>query len=337
MSKGLFSRKFTSYKVSTSPLNVEVERRFSDFKWLHDALVREFPGTYIPPMANKSGTTQNKFDPSLITGRLETMQEFISAVVDSPLFVSSYSVLSFITDSDANFAKHKKDADKLAVSNPNTALIYGINKKTFSGKQSIKLENFWTSDGQISSVISPQLKIFSSSFKDALKDLIPLFGKCRENSLHLIDSVIAAGSASDKLADNLKEVSIVIKKFNDSLNTEGLEKWSSLEQIYSNLGETFKKNSQAFAKMSVSLTDSLSRAMKYSKKEAQGLEELLKKRDEASSFMFRSYFDLELKKDKLFKPTETSKIHFDLDAAKLPKEELLQHKPIAKMFMFKEV
>lgn len=91
------------------------------------------------------------------------------------------------------------------------------------------------------------------------------------------------------------------------------------------------------AKMSVSLNDNFSKTLKYNKKEAEALEELVKRRDEASSIMFKSYFDLELKKDKSFKPTEISRLHLDVEAAKLPKEELLHHKPIAKMFMFKEV
>lgn len=288
-------------------------------------------------MASKSGTTQNKFDPMLITGRVETMQEFISAVVESEQLLSSQSVLSFLSDSDASFAKHTKDIDRLATSNPNSTLFYGMNKKSFSGKHAIKLEKLFTLEGQAASVISPQLKIFSSALKDAIKDLIPLFDKSKEHSQQLVSSIISAGSASDKLGETVNEIAAVFKKLNDNLNSEGLAKWAGLEQLYSSLGETLKKNSHQLANMSVSINENLGRAMKYSKKEAQVIEELVKRRDEASSIMFKSYFDLELKKDKHFKPTEISKIHFDLDSAKLPKEELLQHRPIAKMFMFKEV
>jgi sorting nexin-7/30/sorting nexin-8 len=52
---GMFSSNYIAYKVTTLPLKYMVLRRFSDFYWLRNILVREYPGHCIPPMAQKGG------------------------------------------------------------------------------------------------------------------------------------------------------------------------------------------------------------------------------------------------------------------------------------------
>lgn len=54
INKGIFSKKYAVYKLSTHPFKYEVKRRFNDFLWLRDILVRDYPTLYIPPMADKS-------------------------------------------------------------------------------------------------------------------------------------------------------------------------------------------------------------------------------------------------------------------------------------------
>lgn len=39
----MFSKKYAVYKVMTHPLKYEVKRRFNDFMWLRNMLVRDYP------------------------------------------------------------------------------------------------------------------------------------------------------------------------------------------------------------------------------------------------------------------------------------------------------
>ena len=47
VNKGMFSKKYTAYKLITSPFGFEVDRRFSDFWWLRSILQRDYPGVYV--------------------------------------------------------------------------------------------------------------------------------------------------------------------------------------------------------------------------------------------------------------------------------------------------
>ena len=47
INKGLFSKKYAVYKVTTAPFKYEVKRRFSDFMWLRTMLVREYSTIYV--------------------------------------------------------------------------------------------------------------------------------------------------------------------------------------------------------------------------------------------------------------------------------------------------
>jgi len=59
---GMFSSNYVTYRVTTKPYDWVVERRYSDFAWLRDALYQEYPLTCIPPMAEKR--VHGQFEPS---------------------------------------------------------------------------------------------------------------------------------------------------------------------------------------------------------------------------------------------------------------------------------
>jgi hypothetical protein len=92
VNKGVFS-KFVVYKVQTRPLKYEVERRFSDFLWLRNYLVREFPALYIPPMAPKDG---KHFRENYLEKRMEMLQLFIDSVAEHPTFKASQAFEDFL-------------------------------------------------------------------------------------------------------------------------------------------------------------------------------------------------------------------------------------------------
>jgi|NOAtaT_7_FD_contig_21_8792507_length_414_multi_3_in_0_out_0_1 hypothetical protein len=50
----MFGSAYAVYTVKTAPYNWEVSRRFSDFEWLREILVKIFPSFIIPPIPEKS-------------------------------------------------------------------------------------------------------------------------------------------------------------------------------------------------------------------------------------------------------------------------------------------
>jgi hypothetical protein len=85
--------KYVVFKVTTKPLNFEVERRYSDFLWLRNHLAREFPGLYIPPMAPKDG---KHFDEDYLNKRKEMLQLFIDDILEHPTLKVTQVFLDFL-------------------------------------------------------------------------------------------------------------------------------------------------------------------------------------------------------------------------------------------------
>lgn len=111
INKGLFSKKYAVYKVTTHPLNYEVKRRFNDFQWLRDILVRDFPHFYIPPMADKS---RGNFELDFLNQRSKLLQQFMENLMESPELRASLHVLCFLKSSDEEqWVKIKAELEKV--------------------------------------------------------------------------------------------------------------------------------------------------------------------------------------------------------------------------------
>lgn len=54
INKGIFSKKYAVYKVHTVPFKYEVKRRFSDFYWLRNILIREYPTIFVEKSLTRS-------------------------------------------------------------------------------------------------------------------------------------------------------------------------------------------------------------------------------------------------------------------------------------------
>ena len=78
-------KSYIIYTVSTETTNedyryssFQVTRRYSDFLWLHDVLSDEFKHLVIPPIPEKSTTSQ--FDLEFVELRRRALQIFINKV-----------------------------------------------------------------------------------------------------------------------------------------------------------------------------------------------------------------------------------------------------------------
>ena len=86
-------------------------RRYSDFLWLHDILIKEYPGHYVAPIAEKS--INKNFEEDFITQRMSTLQKFMDYIVQDVDLRSSIYVLSFLKHKDSKqFQKVKSELEK---------------------------------------------------------------------------------------------------------------------------------------------------------------------------------------------------------------------------------
>lgn len=83
---------------------------------------------------------------------------------------------------------------------------------------------------------------------------------------------------------------------------------------------------------------SLYSTFRYSEKELAVMSDLLKNREEASTLFYKSYFELEERKDKALQSADLGRLLMaDFGNVELSKEEVNRNKLIAKHMMMPEV
>mmetsp|Transcript_25951 Transcript_25951/g.51732 ORF Transcript_25951/g.51732 Transcript_25951/m.51732 type:complete len:443 (+) Transcript_25951:234-1562(+) len=114
--EGSMNKKYTSYKVNVySPVpnflsftgNFSVLRRYSDFNWLHDSLLKEFPGACVPPIPEKQAVA--RFNPEFVEQRRVGCERFLRRVAAHPELFEAVCFKQFIQADDIQFAMHKRE------------------------------------------------------------------------------------------------------------------------------------------------------------------------------------------------------------------------------------
>lgn len=121
------------FNVSTMPLGFLVQRKLSDFQWLRDCILLEFPGHFVPfiPVIN----IKKLDDPLELNIQMKQLTMFIDYCLTCDLFKRSSTFVNFLqVDNRSNFSKIKK----IKVKKPTEAR----NFTTADGKIIVDYENF---------------------------------------------------------------------------------------------------------------------------------------------------------------------------------------------------
>jgi hypothetical protein len=287
-------------------------------------------------MAHKGGSGTDK---NIVHIRLEILQEFLTATLDNIELRSSPVLLTFLAAKDTEFARFMKESERAVTVNPNTAIAAGgaFSRKLFYSKNPIKVESLNTIKGFTEAKITQALKQFATILKTAIKEYNPNFTKCKELLEQLGVIQLQAKQTVDKICEHLNCIYSTTRKLSDTLSAEHLPRWDKLEHVFSNLSSGVAKYGASYETQSKILHHTIHKAMSYSKKEISSLEDLIKLREESSELFYKTYFELDSRKDKLLKIGDTTKFGFDIDKCGVSREELLANKPAAKMLMLKEV
>lgn len=173
------------YKVHTVPFKYEVKRRFSDFYWLRNILIREYPTVFvvasdqIPPMADK---TQRSFEKEYLDKRAEILQQFMDSVVESEVLRSSIQLLCFLKCADENqWVKIKEELEKnlkkTSVASAQQNLQANFSKKLFETKGGLRVEDFENIYGEIQCRITSSLKDYAVELDELIKESEPLYNR----------------------------------------------------------------------------------------------------------------------------------------------------------------
>ena len=114
-------KAFISYKVNTKTdlpeydmSSFSVIRRYSDFVWLINQLVRDFPGYVIPPLPGKS--VLNKFDAGFIETRRRGLEKCLNRISEHAALRKSDHFKCFLEAKEEGFSIQKVAASEEAKS-----------------------------------------------------------------------------------------------------------------------------------------------------------------------------------------------------------------------------
>ena len=126
--KGLLTSQFTIYEVCTESMHWLVHRRYSDFDWLRNILIKFFPRILIPPIPGKK-VGNRRFEQDFIEKRMKFLQIFIDKIMQNETLKSSEALYAFLSFGDrVQFERKIKELNSIVPSQ------YCEDLKTLSGK-----------------------------------------------------------------------------------------------------------------------------------------------------------------------------------------------------------
>ena len=173
---GLFSKSYTTYLVQTKPLNFSVRRRFSDFEWLRNILMRQYINCIIPPVYKKSFLMSSVTD-NIIYKRIRVLKKFINEISIHPLLRSSQIFYDFLSiNNEKEFNNKKNIYNKLSVPTKSeeiktlsSIINIGINneKDLFGDKIKIICEN----NEELMKKLSKEYKLLNTKIEELVSKM----------------------------------------------------------------------------------------------------------------------------------------------------------------------
>ena len=214
---GFFSKSYISYLVTTTPLNLQVRRRYTDFEWLRSTLLKYYYMNIIPSLKYKNKYFRDEFAESFTIKRSRKLEKFLNYLLMDPIIKNSQLLYDFISiEKDEDFNEKKKVYDKL------------ITPKNITENQSMS--------GKAKIEINYEKELFYDNVKDKLSSKDALFTQLNQNIKIL----------KTKIEDICLHIDLLSKNFDD-LSKSNTEEFDGKEviQVYSYFSNTLKNWSNA--------------------------------------------------------------------------------------------
>lgn len=301
---GVLSSKYVKYEVSTDvPENWLVGRRYNDFIWLRQVLIKFNPGQVIPPLPNKK-IGKKRFEEKFIKKRMGYLQKFIDNVMANEFFKASPPLIPFLSFSDrAKFESKMKELTSFIPS------PYVEEFKTFSGTVHIakeqqdnekyfgKIQSYFQNQDILCDRLRQNMKRFNNGMKECIKAIDDL-QKDFETFFILNDRVMM----KKPITKSYEQISMFLKSYKD---------------IFSKQNDILKKHFKDF--------------FKFVQMEGTSYHELIINRESIKNVYMNERNKLNAKKEKLWQGRGGDLAKWELgdDSFKLDREKLTQDKDYA--------
>ena len=306
IARKVFSKAYMTFLITTSPLNLNVQRRYSDFEWLRQILHNLCPGCIIPPIPKKKGNA--RFDELFLLKRKRNLEKFLNCLLDDPYIKCSQILYDFLSiEKENDFNEKKKYYNSL--------------------KAPKKLNEYQSLNGKLEIGLNEENELYYKSIKeyaDKSQDLLTKFNK------------------NIKLLNN--EILTIIKRFDeisqicDQLFHESVKYYDTdyIKISYYQLKNIFKDWSNILKKQSCLINVNIREYFKYTRNTFRSIKDLINNVDNHKDNYYKSKKNLAAKKEELFKKNDPRKWDLGPDKDNI-NPELLKDKNIAlQKMLYKE-
>ena len=275
---GFFQSNYITYEIDTQNKEYCVRRRYSDFEWLRNTLVKFYPRLYVPPIPSKK-IGSRRFEVDFVEKRMTFLQKFLNSLLENETFKATEILFAFLTMNDrAQFEYKMRELSSMVPS------VYVEDVRTLSGKLSIiddennekyynNITNFFNLQFQLLERLNYNLKQYSFNIAAACMTLENI--QKDFETLHLLNSRVLM---KEEVTKTYEELGIFFKNW---------------KRIQMNQNEIIRRRIKEF--------------FKYIKMEGSAYEELVRSREEIKSKFLYENAKLINKKEKLWATMDVSK------------------------------
>ena len=296
----IFRKAYMTYIVSTSPLNLKVRRRYSDFEWLRQILLNFFSSSVIPPIPKKNKLIGgDRFDETFLLKRMRTLERFLNLLMEDPMIKVSQILYDFLSiEEEDKFNEKKKNYNNF--------------------KLPAFLRDYKSLNGKLDITINEERETFYQNIKDNTELNQDILTKLNKNMKLLNSEMQLVINRMDEISKNCEELYLNSVKYSDI---------KDIKISYYQLNDMFKDWSTALKKTSNVMNVNIREYFKYTKNTFRSMKELINIVDNYKQNYYKAKRNLISKKEDLFKKGDVSK--WDLGPNKNMVIDLLKDKNIA--------
>jgi hypothetical protein len=218
---GFFSKSYVTYLITTTPLNLKVRRRYSDFDWLHQMLQNLYLWNVIPTTPRKNRFASDKFSEPFLKKRMRALEKFLNYCLLNPIIKCSQIFFDFISiEKEADFQKKKKEYEKM--------------------KPPMYVEDFQTLFGKANIEINNKKVIYYENIKDNISINENLLIKLNENFKMLKTLIENLTVKIDEIAQNWDDLCQNSAKYFDG--DDIIKSYEHMNKLFSNWSESLKRH-----------------------------------------------------------------------------------------------
>ena len=298
--KSLLSTQYTLYEIVTKPLNLFVQRRYSDFDWLRNILVKLYPRLFIPPIPGKK-TGQRRFEQDFINKRMKLLQLFLDEITENEELKASEALSAFLSFTDrSQFERKMKELNNYIPSQ------YCEDLKTLDGKVLILNDDFNEN--------------YYININNYLKLRYQILSRLNNNLKNYFLDQTKACMDLDEIQMDFENLNILSTKvkLNDNIN-----------KTYEELNIFFKNWKRIIFNENVIIKEQIKRFFKREKIENYIFIELIDSREQLRQKYFSEKTKLEAKKEKLYKIMDFNKWEIEDNFGQIDTARLMRDKNYA--------